>query len=60
MQINILQDSVDQINKTVANLQSEFYCLKEHVQNTVEEKNALQTTIKFLNDEVEASKKGTQ
>ena len=30
-QINISQDSVDWINQTVANLQSEFYRLKEDV-----------------------------
>ena len=56
-QINILQDSVDRINQTVANLQSEFCRLKEDVRNTVEETNTLQTSVKFLNDEVEASKK---
>ena len=55
--INILQDSVDRINQTVANLQSEFHRLKEDVRNTVEETSTLQTSVKFLNDEVEASKK---
>ena len=56
-QINVLQDSVDRINQTVANLQSEFHCLKEDVQNTVEETNTLKTSVKFLNDEVETSKR---
>ena len=56
-QINILQDSVDRINQTVANLQSQFCRLKEDVRNTVEETNTLQTSVKFLNDQVEASKK---
>ena len=55
--MNILQDSVDRINQTVANLQSEFHRLKEDVRNTVEETNTLQKSVKFLNDEVEASKK---
>jgi len=56
-QINTLQDSVDRINQAVANLQSEYSRLKEEVRNTVEETNTLQTSVKFLNDEVEASKK---
>jgi len=55
-QINTLQDSVDRINQTVANLQSEYYRLKEDV-TTVDETNTLQTSVKFLNDEAEASKK---
>ena len=54
--MNILQDSVDQINQTVANLQSEYHLLKEDVRNAAEETNTLQTSVKFLNDEVEASK----
>lgn len=56
-QINVLQDSVDWINQTVANLQSEFHRLKEDVRNTVEETNTLKTSVKFLNDEVETSKR---
>ena len=56
-QINTLQDSVDRINQTVANLQSEYYRLKEDVRKTVDETNTLQTSVKFLNDEAEASKK---
>ena len=56
-QINVLQDSVDRINQMVANLQSEFHCLKEDVRNTVEETNTLKTSVKFLNDEVETSKR---
>ena len=59
-QINILQGSVDRINHTVANLQSEFHRLKEDVRNTVEETNTLRTSVKFLNDEVEESKKKLQ
>ena len=42
-QINILHDSVDWINQTVANLQSEFYHLKEDMRNTVEETNTFKT-----------------
>ena len=56
-QINVLQDSVDRKNQTVANLQSEFHRLKEDVRNTVEETNTLKTSVKFLNDEVETSKR---
>ena len=56
-QINTLQDSVDRINQTVANLQSELCCLKKDVRNSVEETTTLKTSVKFLNDEVEASKK---
>ena len=56
-QINTLQDSVDRINQTVANLQSEYHRLKEDVRKTVDETNTLQTSVKFLNDEAEASKK---
>jgi len=49
---------VDRINQTVANLQSEsVYRLKEDVRNTGEETNTLQTSVKFLNYEVGASKK---
>ena len=40
-----------------ANRQSEFYFLKKDVRNGVEETNTLQTSEKFLNDEVEADKK---
>ena len=58
-QINILQGSVDRINHTVANLQSEFHRLKEDVRNTVDETSTLRTSVKFLNDEVEESKKKT-
>ena len=56
-QINVLQDSVDRINQTVANLQSDFHRLKEDVRNTVEETNTLRTSVKFLNDEVETNKR---
>ena len=56
-QINVLQDSVDRINQTVANLQSKFHHLKEDVRNTVEETNTLRTSVKFLNDEVETNKR---
>jgi len=49
---------VDRINQTVANLQSEsVYRLKEDVRNTGEETSTLQTSVKFLNYEVGASKK---
>lgn len=49
---------MDRINQTVANLQSEsVYRLKEDVRNTGEETNTLQTSVKFLNYEVGASKK---
>ncbi len=41
----------------VPNLQREYYRLKEDKQNTVKETNALQTSVKFLNDEVEATNK---
>ena len=56
-QINVLQDSVDRINQTVANLQSDFHRLKEDIRNTVEETNTLRTSVKFLNDEVETNKR---
>ena len=59
-QIKILQDSVDRMNQMVANLQSDFYCLKDDVRNTVEETSALKTSVKFLNDEVENSKRKLQ
>ena len=59
-QIKILQDSVHRINQMVSNLQGEFYRLKEEVRNTVEETNTLQTSLKFLNDEVEASNKNLE
>ena len=59
-QIKILQDSVDRMNQTIANLQSDFYRLKEDVRNTVEETSALKTSVKFLNDEVENSKRKLQ
>ena len=57
--MNILQDSADRINQTVANLQSDSHHLKGDIQNTVEETNKLQASVKFLNDEVEAGKKKT-
>ena len=59
-QIKILQDSVDRMNQMVANLQSDFYRLKDDVRNTVEETSAIKTSIKFLNDEVEISKRKLQ
>ena len=55
--IKSLQESVDQINKTVVGLQAEFSCLKQDVADAIKETNSLKTSVNFLNEVVEDGKK---